>query len=76
FPAHAIAAAKANVLRAETMVTEHLLAEGAAFDATLGEESAQTAMRAFLAAGGQTPDGERRLGDLVGELGRAAPDAD
>ena len=73
FPAHAVAAAKASVLAAESGVTDHLLAEGGAFNATLGEPSTQGAMRAFLELGGQTPDGERRLGELAGEIG-GSPD--
>ena len=68
FPAHAVAAAKASVLRAEAGVTEQLLAEGDAFAATLGEPSAWAAMERFLERGGQTPEGERRLGALAGEL--------
>ena len=68
FPAHAVAAAKASVLRAEAGVTDQLLAEGDAFAATLGEPSARTAMERFLERGGQTPEGERRLGALAGEL--------
>ena len=65
---HAVAAAKASVLRAEAGVTEQLLAEGDAFAATLGEPSARAAMERFLERGGQTPEGERRLGALAGEL--------
>ena len=68
FPPHAVAAAKASFVRAEAGVEEHLLAEGAAFNATLGEPSARAAMERFLSSGGQTPDGERRLGELAGEL--------
>ena len=68
FPAHAVAAAKASIVSAEAGVVEHLLAEGDAFGATLGEPSARAAMEAFLANGGQTPEGERRLGDLAAEL--------
>jgi enoyl-CoA hydratase/carnithine racemase len=68
FPPHAVAAAKASVLRAESGVAEQLLAEGDAFTATLSEPSAQRAMRRFLELGGQTPDGERRLAELVGEI--------
>jgi enoyl-CoA hydratase/carnithine racemase len=75
FPAHAVAAAKACVVQAELDVEDHLLAEGAAFNATLGEPSAQSAMRRFLDLGGQTPEGERRLGDLAGELGDPPPPA-
>jgi enoyl-CoA hydratase/carnithine racemase len=68
FPAHAVAAAKASVVAAEVGVTEQLMAEGDAFARTLGEPSARRAMERFLELGGQTPEGERRLGDLVGEL--------
>lgn len=69
FPAHAVAAAKACVVRAEGDVTPDLLAEGDAFAGTLGDASARRAMERFLAEGGQTVDGERRLGALAGELG-------
>lgn len=69
FPPHAVAAAKASVVRAESGVVEHLLAEGDAFAATLTDPSSRRAMTAFLANGGQTRDGERRLGDLAGEIG-------
>ena len=68
FPVHAVRAAKAAVLRAEINVEADLLAEGAAFNATLGEPTAQAAMRRFLDLGGQSVDGESRLGDLAGEL--------
>ncbi|MEM9040227.1 MAG: enoyl-CoA hydratase/isomerase family protein [Actinomycetota bacterium] len=66
YPPAAVAAAKASVVAAETAVHEHLLAEGHAFNQTLA--GAQDAMRRFLDLGGQTPEGERRLGDLAGEL--------
>ncbi|MFN3257209.1 MAG: enoyl-CoA hydratase/isomerase family protein [Ilumatobacter sp.] len=69
FPAHAVAEAKASVLRAERGVTGDLLAEGAAFNRTLGSDETQRAMATFMHSGGQTPDGERRLGALAGELG-------
>jgi enoyl-CoA hydratase/carnithine racemase len=68
FPAHAVAAAKASVLRSEFGVDADLLHEGGAFNATLADADTQAAMRRFLTRGGQTPDGERRLGDLAGEL--------
>jgi enoyl-CoA hydratase/carnithine racemase len=68
FPRHAVAAAKASIVRAETGVTEHLLSEADVFGRTLGEPSARAAMERFLALGGQQPDGERRLGDLAAEL--------
>jgi len=69
FPAHAVAAAKASILHAERGVEEDLLAEGNAFSGTLGHPESNSAMRAFLAQGGQTRDGELRLGALAGELG-------
>lgn len=65
YPTHAVAAAKAAVLRAEVNVHADLLAEGAAFNASLGGEGTADAMRRFLAIGGQTRDGELRLGDLT-----------
>ena len=69
FPAHAVAAAKASVTRSDGALTELLLAEGAAFDATLMSSQSRDAMQRFLDHGGQTPDGERRLGELIGESG-------
>jgi hypothetical protein len=68
FPAHAVAAAKASVVRSEVGVEADLLAETIAFNATLASDETHDRMRRFLDAGGQTPDGERRLGQLVGEL--------
>lgn len=65
FPPHAVAAAKASVLRAETGVEQQMLAEGDAFNATLGDERTQELMRRFLELGGQTPDGERHLRHLL-----------
>ena len=68
FPAHAVAAAKASVLRAESGVDEQLLAEGAAFNATLAADETQALMRRFMDAGGQTADVERRLGQFAADL--------
>lgn len=68
FPPHAVAAAKAAVLRAERGVDDDLLLEGAAFNATLGHPATVDAMQAFLDQGGQTREGELRLGDLAAEL--------
>lgn len=70
FPPHAVAAAKASVLRAEKDVVADLIAEGNAFQGTLGGPGTRQAMERFLAGGGQTRDGELRLGQLVGELGQ------
>ena len=64
FPAAAVAAAKAAVLRAETNVPVDLLAEGNAFSGLLGRPETRVAMTSFLERGGQTLDGERHLGAL------------
>ena len=68
FEPHAVAAAKACVLRAEKDVTGDLMAEGAAFQATLSGDGTPAALARFMAGGGQTPPGERRLGQLVADL--------
>ncbi len=68
FPAHAVAAAKASVVRSEMGVEADLLAESIAFNATLASDETHERMQRFLDAGGQTPEGERRLGELAGEL--------
>lgn len=73
FPPHAVRAAKASVLRAERGVEDDLLHEANAFAQTLGGPGTREAMQRFLALGGQTPEGERRLGELVGELGPPEP---
>ncbi len=68
FPRHAIAAAKEIVVRSEVGVEADLLSETIAFNATLASDETHDRMQRFLDAGGQTPDGERRLGALAGEL--------
>ena len=74
FPPHAVAAAKASVLRADLQVAEQLHAESDAFQATLGGPGTREAMQRFLAMGGQTPEGEARLGVLAGEVAAAGGD--
>jgi enoyl-CoA hydratase/carnithine racemase len=68
FPPHAVRAAKESVLRAEKGVEDDLLLEAAAFNSTLGHPQAQAAMRRFMSNGGQTREGELRLGELAAEL--------
>ena len=68
FPSHAVAAAKAAVIRSEKGVKADLLAEGHAFNGMLGGPGTHEAMQRFLELGGQTRDGELRLGVLAGEL--------
>ena len=50
------------------MSSPDLLAETIAFNGTLASDDTQDRMQRFLDAGGQTPEGERRLGELAGEL--------
>lgn len=69
FPAPAVAAAKRSVLNAERLpVGEGLLEEQYLFQQLMRTPQAQTRMRAFLDAGGQTRGGESRVADLTGEL--------
>ena len=68
FPPHAVAAAKAAVLRAEKDVVGDLLLEAGAFNATLGQPVTVGLLQSFMDAGGQTVAGEQRLGELAGEL--------
>lgn len=65
YPPHAVAAAKASVLRAEKEVEADLLAEGNAFAGTLGGPGTREAMERFLRDGGQTVKGESDLGNLL-----------
>lgn len=65
FPPHAVAAAKRAVLLLEKNIGADLLVEASEFSATLGVPAARAAMRRFLDQGGQTPEGESRLGSLL-----------
>ena len=69
FPPEAVSRAKASVLAAGPDPTEGMLNEAFLFQETLRYPSSQQRMRAFLARGGQTPDGELRVGALGAELG-------
>ena len=68
YPVHAVAAAKECVLRAEVGIPEQLIAESVAFSAALKDDETRSRLEHFLALGGQTVEGERRLGELAGEL--------
>lgn len=69
FPPEAVGRAKASVLRATADPTPGLLEEAFLFQETLRTDAAQERMRAFLGRGGQTVEGERRVGALGAELG-------
>lgn len=68
FPPDAVARAKAAVLRAGTDPREGLLDEGLLFQETLRLPAADASMRRFLALGGQTREGELRMGGLCAEV--------
>jgi enoyl-CoA hydratase/carnithine racemase len=68
FPPHAVAAAKASVIRAESGVEDHLLAEAAAFNGTLASDETQSSMRQFMETSGQTPETERMLGEFAADF--------
>lgn len=69
FPAEAIAMAKRSVLNADELpFREGLLEEQYLFQQVLRTPQATQKMQAFLAAGGQTREGELRVGELNGEV--------
>jgi enoyl-CoA hydratase/carnithine racemase len=69
FPPGAVARAKQSILNTETMpVADGLAEEAFLFQQTLRDPRAQAAMKRFLEIGGQTREGELRVGDLVTEL--------
>lgn len=69
FPADAVARAKASALVTEADPHPGLVEEAYLFQETLRTEAAPKRMQAFLDRGGQTVDGELRVGQLGAELG-------
>lgn len=70
FPPEAVALAKASVLAAESGLEEGLREEAYLFQRLLRTPEAQANMRRFLKLGGQTHQGELRVGELCEALGR------
>jgi len=68
FPAPAVTAAKEAILGAEPDWHGGLVEEAYLFQRLLRTPEAAHAMRRFLEMGGQTRDGELRVGQLAGEL--------
>lgn len=68
-PPEAVSRAKAAVLAATPDPTPGLLEEAFLFQETVRTDAAQTRMQNFLERGGQTVDGEKRVGALGAELG-------
>ena len=69
FPTSAVARAKRSVLNSEELAfVDGLLEESFLFQQTLRFDEAQQAMRSFLDIGGQTREGELRVGELAAEI--------
>jgi enoyl-CoA hydratase/carnithine racemase len=68
FPAGAVASAKASVLLAGDDLTAGLTEESRRFSELVVTPEAKARMAAFLARGGQTAEGELRVGELSTEL--------
>lgn len=69
FPAEAVRMAKQSVNQSDRPLLEGLFEEAYLFDQTLRTPGAKANMRKFLEIGGQTREGELRMGDLAAELG-------
>ena len=69
FPPAAVRLAKESVNAAELPLSQGLVEEAFLFQRTLRTEGAQANMRKFMALGGQTREGELRVGELNAELG-------
>lgn len=70
WPASAIALCKQSINNSELPWQEGLLEEAFLFQKTLRTSSAQANMRAALASGAQTREGERRIAELCLEVGQ------
>jgi enoyl-CoA hydratase/carnithine racemase len=73
FPAEAVRLAKEAVNGAEKPLPDGLVDEAYLFQRLLRTEGAQRNMQRFLEIGGQTREGELRVGELAGELGEPPP---
>ena len=69
FPEEAVRLAKQSVDGAEQPLPEGLTDEAYLFQRLVRTDSAQRNMKKFLQIGGQTREGELRVGELGGELG-------
>ena len=74
FPVEAVRLAKASVTAAELPLAQGLQEEGYLFARLLRTESSQTNMREFLQIGGQTREGELKVGELAAALGKPKVD--
>jgi enoyl-CoA hydratase/carnithine racemase len=74
FPVEAVRLGKEAVNAAEKPLQEGLSEEAYLFQRLLRTDSAQRNMRHYLEIGGQTRDGELRVGELNGQLGSETSD--
>jgi enoyl-CoA hydratase/carnithine racemase len=74
FPVEAVRLGKEAVNAAEKPLQEGLSEEAYLFQRLLRTDSAQRNMRHYLQIGGQTRDGELRVGELNGQLGSETSD--
>jgi enoyl-CoA hydratase/carnithine racemase len=70
FPGEAVRLAKEAILAADKPLADGLADEAYLFQRLLRTEGAQRNMKRFLEIGGQTREGENRVGALNAELGR------
>ena len=73
FPDTAVRLAKEAVNSADKPLSDGLSDEGYLFQRLLRTEAAQRNMRKFLEIGGQTREGELRVGELCAQLGQEDP---
>ena len=70
FPVEAVRLAKEAVNAAEKPLYDGLIEEAYLFQRLIRTDSAQENMRRFMEIGGQTREGEMRIGDLSADLGK------
>ena len=70
FPVEAVRLAKESINNAEKPLSESLPDEAFLFQRTLRTEGAQRNMRRFLEMGGQTREGELKVGELMGKVAK------
>jgi enoyl-CoA hydratase/carnithine racemase len=70
FPIEAVRLAKESVNNAEKPLAEGLVDEAYLFQRTLRTDGAQRNMKRFMEMGGQTRDGELRVGELMAKVAK------
>lgn len=70
FPVEAVRLAKESIGAADLHLSDGLPIEAYLFQRSIRTEGAQANMQRFLELGGQTREGELRVGELGGQLGR------